>query len=59
MARTTKADIESRWYDVFSAWSKEDRVIALKVLTQLHARLPDRTTKKAGPVQPELPGASA
>ena len=56
MARTAKKDIESRWYYVFSAWSKEDRAIALKVLTQLHARLPDGTTKKAEPVQPELPG---
>jgi hypothetical protein len=56
MARTAKKDIESRWYDVFSAWSKEDRAIALKVLTQLHARLPDGATKKTEPVQPELPG---
>ena len=55
MARTAKADIESRWYDVFSAWSKEDRAIALKVLTQLHARLPDRTTKKAAPPAPPAP----
>jgi len=58
MARTAKNDIESRWYDVFSAWSKEDRAVALKVLTQLHKRLPDGTTKKAEPVQPELPGTT-
>jgi hypothetical protein len=59
MARTAKKDIESRWYDVFSAWGKEDRAIALRVLATLHEHLPDDPAKKAGPVQPELPGASA
>jgi len=58
MARIAKKDIESRWYDVFSAWSKEDRAIALKVLTQLHARLPDKPTKEAESAQPELPGTA-
>jgi hypothetical protein len=41
MARTAKTDIESRWYDVFSAWARADREIALRVLTELHKRLPE------------------
>ena len=56
MARIAKVDIESRWYDVFSGWDKQDRAAAIKVLTALHPRLPDKPSKKE-PEQAELPGA--
>lgn len=47
MARTAKADIESRWYDVFTAWPRADREVALRVLAELHKRLPEPKKTKA------------
>ena len=47
MARTARADIEVKWYDVFSGWSRADREIALRVLTELHKRLPEPKKTKA------------
>jgi hypothetical protein len=48
MARTAKVDIESRWYDVFTGWPRADREIALRVLTELHKRLPEPKKAKGG-----------
>lgn len=42
MARTSAVDLEKRWYDLFSGWDKDDRAVAMKVLAQLHPRLPAR-----------------
>lgn len=58
MARRAKFDIEKQFYDVFSSWDKQDRAAAIKVLTALHPRLPDKPSKKE-PEQPEQPGAKA
>jgi len=49
MARIARADIESRWYDVFSSWKKADRAAAIKVLMALHPRLPDDPREKEEP----------
>jgi hypothetical protein len=57
MARTAKADIESRWYDVFSAWTRADREIALRVLTELHKRLPEPKKGKAADDKTEPQGS--
>jgi hypothetical protein len=47
MARTAKDDIEKRFYDVFSGWTRADREIALRVMTELHKRLPEPKKGKA------------
>ena len=49
---STKENLESRWYDVFSGWTKADREAALRVLMTLHRHLPEAPTK-ANEDQPE------
>ena len=49
---SSNADTESRWYDVFSTWTRSDREAALKVLGTLHRHLPDKPGKTA-PSEPE------
>ena len=50
MARVSRDDIESRWYDCFSGWTHADREAAMKVLATLHRHLP--ADPKAKPLKP-------
>ena len=58
MARVAKSDIESRWYDVFSSWPRADREVALRVLAELHKRLPEPKTRAKEPTPAAEPQGS-
>ena len=45
--RTSKADMEKRWFDIFSSWDRADRDAALKVLETLNRHLPANPRKGA------------
>ena len=56
MARVSRDDIESRWYDCFSGWTHADREAAMKVLATLHRHLP--ADPKAKPPKPDKPATN-
>jgi len=47
MARRSRLDIESSFYDVFASWTTADREAALKVLNALHRTLSRKPSVEA------------
>ena len=52
MAGRKRNDVDNELYERFASWNRERREIALRVLTAIHAVVPDKPAEQ--PEQPAL-----